>query len=171
MWERGNSGTFSRKLETDGRSFTFLDLPAAVREAVEAKIKNSHLPGLGADLVTELRRCFDLESVSNMIRLSDHSNEMRISLDVSEGGKDLWNFRMGIGGSDTDAVTDGQIEDMVLLPEGGTDSVLWSNEILIRLQHLVREEEEAHKSSIKNWPLSTHRAGGVFEEIIHKAAG
>lgn len=157
-----------KKLEADGRSFTFLDLPATIRDIVAANIKNPDL--LGTDLVAELQRCLDLESVSNLVRFSEDSNEMTVSLGVSEGGEDLWNFRMVVLGSVADMVTDGRIGDLILFPEGPPDTVLRSSEILDRIQHLVREKEEDLESFRDSWFLSRHRTEGLFEEIIHNAA-
>ena len=157
------------KLEIAARPFTFLDLPASIRDTVETNIKTPGL--LGTDLVTELQRCFDLESVSNMVRLSEHSTEMTVSLGISEEGMDLWNFRMGVVNSDSDLATDGQIEDMVLFPEGRPDTVSRSSGILSRIQHLVREKEEDHESLRNSWFQSGHRTGRLFEEMIHEAAG
>ena len=155
------------KLEIAARPLTFLDLPATIRDIVEINIKNPGL--LGTDLVTELQRCFDLESVSNLVRLTEHPNEMTVSLDISEEGMDLWNFRMGILNSDSDVATDGQIEDMVLFPQGRPDTVSRSSEVLSRIQHLVREK--AHESVRDSWFQSEHRTARLFEEIIHEAAG
>ncbi len=157
------------KLGYAARPLTFLDLPATIRDVVETYIKIPAL--LGTDLVTELQRCFDLESASNMVRLSDHSNEMTVSLGISEEGMDLWSFRMGVMNSDSDIATDGQIEDMVLFPEGRGDKLTRSSEILSRIQHLVREKEEDHESLRGSWFLSGHHTARMFEDLIHEAAG
>ncbi len=156
------------KLQIDGRPFSFSDLPTTIRDLVEANIKNPGL--LGTDLLTELHRCFDLESVSNMVRVTDQSNEMTVSLGIREGGKDLWNFRLGVLNSDTDVATDGQIEDMNLFPEGWPGTVSRSSEILSRIRHLVSEKEEDHGYYRDSWYLSGHRMGRLIEEIIHEAA-
>ena len=57
-------------LETEGRQFRFSDLPESVRAAAQAALDDPGL--LGEDLKTELERCFDLESVSDLVRLSGH---------------------------------------------------------------------------------------------------
>ena len=106
------------KLDTEGRPFRLSDLPGIVRDVAQTALDVPEL--LGADIRVELERCFDLESVSDLVRLSGHPNGMEVSLAISEEDRDLWRFRMGI--SESDITVDGKIEDMVLLPEGWSDS-------------------------------------------------
>ena len=103
------------KLDAIGRPFRFSDLPESVRDAVQAALEDPK--SLGGDLESELTRCFDLKSVSDLVRLPGHLNRMKVSLVASEKDRDLWRFRMGISKSDTDIATDGRIEDMTLFPE------------------------------------------------------
>ena len=155
------------KLEAAGRPFTFSDLPKSVYDVVEANIKDPSL--LGADLRAELERCFALESVSDVVRMSGHANKMTISLNLSEEGRNLWNFSMDTSISDSDVITDGRIEDLVLFTEGWSESE--SSKILSRIQHLVREKEQNRGSLPDSWFFSAHGVGDLFEEIIHRAAG
>ena len=98
---------FFKKLATKGRTFRFSDLPKSVRDAAQAAVSDPDF--LGASLQTELRRCFALESVSDLVRSSGRDNSMEIALAVSEQEQDLWRFRMGI--AESDVTTDGQIAD------------------------------------------------------------
>ena len=44
-------------------------------------------------LHVELKRCFDLDSIRELIRLEDDQlNEMLVSLEVSQENQSLWNF-------------------------------------------------------------------------------
>ncbi len=124
------------KLETEERPFKFSDLPGSVRDVAQAVLKDSEL--LGRELRIELERCFDLESISDLVRLSGHSNGMKVSLDVREEDQRLWHFSMGTSKSGT--ITDGQIEDMVLLPEGRPISKLKAERLFRRFRWLIREE-------------------------------
>ncbi len=104
------------KLETEGRPFRFSDLPESIRNLEQAALEDPELLGVG--LKKELEDCFDIESVSDLVRFSGRPGSMKVSLDVSEEGRSRWRFRLGI--SESGITTDGRIEDMVLFPEEGT---------------------------------------------------
>ena len=76
-----------KKLNTPDRSFKFSDLPKEIRDMVQSEIKDSE------SLHAELKRCFDLDSITELIRLEDdQSNEMLVSLEVSKENQSLWSF-------------------------------------------------------------------------------
>ena len=76
-----------KKLNTPDRSFKFSDLPKEIRDIVQSEIKDSE------NLHAELKRCFDLDSITELIKLEDdQSNEMLVSLEVSKENQSLWNF-------------------------------------------------------------------------------
>ena len=76
-----------KKLNTPNRSFKFSDLPKEIRDRVQTEIEDS------GSLHAELKRCFDLDSIRELIRLvGGESNEMLVSLKVSQENQDLWNF-------------------------------------------------------------------------------
>ena len=100
-----------KKLET-GRRIMFTDLPEPVRERWQIVLNDSEL--LSESLATELRRCFGLQSVSDLVRLSTNSNSAQLSLNVCEGGQPFWNFNMNI--SKSDITTDGKIQNMLPFP-------------------------------------------------------
>ena len=78
-----------KKLNTPGREFKFSDLPKEIRDMVQSEIKDSE------SLHSELKRCFDLNSITELIRLEDHQiNEMLVSLEVSRESQSLWNFNL-----------------------------------------------------------------------------
>ena len=101
------------KLSTEGRPFKLSDLPESLREAVESNVNDPDV--FGAELTAELQRCFDLESVSEMIR-HPRRGDARISLEVSDEEQKLWQFDMGA--SPEGSVVNGRVEDTVLLYGG-----------------------------------------------------
>ena len=103
-----------KKLETKGRGFMFTDLPELVRERWQIVLTDSEV--LGESLATELGRCFGLQSVSDLVRLSTNSNSARLSLNVREECQPFWNFNINI--SKSDITTGGQIQNMLLLHDG-----------------------------------------------------
>ena len=70
-----------------GQRFKLSDLPKGIRDRVQSEIMDSE------SLKAELKRCFDLNSIRELVRLkNDQRNEMRVSLEVSEKGQRLWKF-------------------------------------------------------------------------------
>jgi len=155
------------KLLDDDRPFSFSDLPDRVREIAEGKINDSG--SLGGVLEAELQRCFDLDSVVELIGPSSHE-EMSLSLQGNENGKDLWRIRMDV--SETNVATSGRIEDIVLLPSGWTDersdyhSVLsefdelsggpWGVEAHLDIQHPIDILEQLVHPYRLGWRDRTH---------------
>ena len=102
------------KLDADGASCRLSDLPDRAREAVRALLLNPET--LQAELAREFRRCFDLESASELVRSPGRQREMGISLAVRKRGQELWGLRAGVSASGVTA--DGWLEDDVaLFPE------------------------------------------------------
>ena len=124
-----------KKLNTKGRPFRFSDLPGGVRNVAQAFLQDP----LGKALKSELMRCFDIESVSDLVRLTKPPNGMNVSVVVSEDDQDLWNFHMGI--SESGITTAGRIEDMVLLPGGWATSELNLDWRLKPIQELIKKRK------------------------------
>lgn len=141
------------KLETEGRPFRFSDIPGNVRQVWQAGLKDPQL--IGAELVKELKHCFDLESVSDLIRLSRGAGGMKFSLNASEEDCHLWNFGMEI--TESDITTDGQIEDMLLFPEGSSNN----ND---GLRAFIMEQRGLDFSQNRG-----NRAEGFFEQLLFTA--
>ena len=97
-----------KKLETIGYSFKFSDLPQWVRARLQSDLADSE------KFEDELRRCFDLESVSELIKFTKRPVEaMKISLEVREENQNLWSF--GIHDSGSGITVNRYVnEDMVL---------------------------------------------------------
>ena len=97
------------KLNTPGRPFKFSDLPQQIHTLLESGLTDQE------DFTNELKRCFDLESVSKLIRFTgNQANEMKISLSVREGDQTCWDFEVRDAGSGPTII--GHINpDMILL--------------------------------------------------------
>ena len=95
-----------------GQPFKFSDLSEQARAQIQDPESHSNA------LQTELKRCFDLDSVSGLINSSSgNSDEITVSLTVTEENQDLWSFKMK--SSESEILADGHInEEMVLFPEG-----------------------------------------------------
>lgn len=84
------------KLNANGLPFKFSDLPLDMRNGLQSNLKDSEVFG------KQLKRCFSLESVSELIRFTGVScNEMNISLRVGEETQVLWSVDMQVSESGT----------------------------------------------------------------------
>lgn len=83
-----------KKLNTPERPFTFSDLPQAVQDWLQHRQRDSEV------LENRLKRCFDLETVSKLVRFTNgERNELKVLLDVREGSQTLWHFDLQDAGS------------------------------------------------------------------------
>ena len=82
------------KLNNSERPFKFSDLPKKVRDSLDFGLTD---PGV---FEYELKRCFDLEDVSKLIRFTGSSdNEVKVTLSVHEGNETCWDFEIRANGS------------------------------------------------------------------------
>ena len=124
------------KLNTPERSFKFSDLPKKMRDRLESSLKKA------GTFEGELQRCFDLESISELIRFTGGSrNELRISLKVYQENQLLWSFNLK-NDSDSNTTVDGFInKDLVLRPGNREDlEEILDLEDLMRLFRVSRWE-------------------------------
>ena len=104
----GETREMLEKLSVTGQPFKFSDLPQWLRDRLQSDLVNSER------FKDELRRCFDLESASELIRFTESPHDvMKVLLEVREENQILWSF--GIYNSGTEVTTDGSVsEDTVL---------------------------------------------------------
>ena len=97
-----------------GQPLAFSDLPQEVRELA---LKNLRLGPISENIEDELKRCFDLDVVSRLIRSScDQNDAITVSLTVNEKNQDLWSSKLRI--SKSSITMDGAInENIVIVPE------------------------------------------------------
>ena len=78
-----------KELITSGSPFKFSDLPQALRDHLQSNLTDPEVIG------TELDRCFDFKSVSDLIRFMDSNDyEMEVSMKVSDKSQKWWDFNM-----------------------------------------------------------------------------
>lgn len=107
------------KLETTSRPFTFSDLPQEIRKLTAHSFKDSKF--LGHDLEVELRRCFDIASISELIQQTDNQiNEMKVVLEAREESQDLWNFNI-TKTAKSDAAVEGYFNENIVFLTGKKD--------------------------------------------------
>ena len=115
----GNSTTeedlreLQAKLKSEGYSLGFSDLPRNIRDAIHAYLNDPNK--LARSIRSELLRCFDLDSVSDLNQSFETPQPMTFSLSVSERNHTLWRF--DTTQSQEDIEINGHIEDIPLLRE------------------------------------------------------
>ena len=100
-----------RKQHTLDRPFKFSDLPQEIRTMLQSEIKAPE------SLKAELERCFDLNSITELIRLKGgQRDEMTVFLKVNEENQKLWNFNLEV--SESNLTTQASInKNLVLYPK------------------------------------------------------
>ena len=89
--------------------FKFSDLPDRACKAVQDSLKDQET--FITKLQTELERCFDLESTLELIR--SQSNEMMVSMQVTEENQDLWHFNLRT--SESGIIGNGSVNENMIL--------------------------------------------------------
>ena len=97
-----------KKLNTSDQSIKFSDLPPEIRASLESDLKEPK------STANELKRCFDLNSITELIRLKNgQRSEMNVSLEVRRENQRLWNFNIEGCGSNL-AVHGSVNEDLMI---------------------------------------------------------
>ena len=107
--------TLLEKLDSDPRNLRLSDFPEYTRDLLRMSLEHSEFLQYGVE--EEIKRCFDVDSVSDLIRLFGRKKKAHVSLSVSEEGQDLWHFQMDV--SRSKVIAKGQIEDMIIFPKPG----------------------------------------------------
>ncbi len=98
------------KLNTPGCPFKFSDLPQKMCDMLEYRLTDQE------NFPDELKRCFDFEAVSKLIRFTgSRSNEMKVSLSVRNRDQTCWNFEVRDAGSGDPTITGHINPDTILL--------------------------------------------------------
>ncbi|MDE0014912.1 MAG: AAA family ATPase [Candidatus Poribacteria bacterium] len=138
------------KLNMPERPFKFSDLPQKMCDMLEYSLTDQE------NFPNELKRCFDLESVSKLIRfIGNRSNEMRVSLLVREDDQTCWDFETRVAGSTNPTITGHINPDMILL---NTKRPTEFNEIS-DIEHLFRTLGTDWSEKTDSYYLPAARSG------------
>lgn len=128
-----------------GQPLKFSDLPKMVREPTQSSLNN--LKGHSDALETELKRCFDLDSVSELIQLlSRKDNEIKISLKINEPHQNLCDFDIRV--SKSEVTVDGGINKEMVISQDPSQPFFGPSKIIAQRYYLP-----AARSGI----MQTHR--------------
>ncbi len=125
-----------RILDADRKSLRFSELPRSMRNIAQNFLSNENF--LADELRSELERCFDLDSVTGLIRMFEKPNVSNLSIAVGEDEEELWDFSMRV--SESDISSRGNINDMELLSKRKFGSARAYERVVGRLRrHVVNE--------------------------------
>lgn len=127
-------------------------LPKKVRDQLQHSLKDLEI--YGSDLEKELKRCFDLTSVAELIQSPGNQNdETNVSLVASDVNQDLWHFKAEA--SEAGIVIEGEInEKAVISPQDPS-----SYSVKIDHKGMFALTFESHRSIGKPYYLPAARSG------------
>lgn len=149
------------KLDADGMELKLSDFPKSVRDVITMSLKH---PELQNDIEEEIIRCFDIDSVSGLTRLSENPNKTNVSMAVSEEDQNLWQFHMNLSESGLSA--DGEVEDIVLSPKVWMDTKPIRT-MFLRLRSMIDRGLDSTRSRPTDWPLFER----FVEELLYIITG
>ena len=146
------------RMQTDENPIRFSELPASICESAQNFLNVKAF--LARDLRIELERCFDLKSVSSLIRMPGQTRGTKLSIAVREGQQELWEFLMGISKS---AISSrGNINDMELSSKHNFGSET-ANRRAGRLRRYLHHIREGGGSENK---LPSHLLGDLWDILV-----
>ena len=153
------------KLNTPGRPFKLSDLPQQVHTFLKFKLTDQ------GNFTNALKRCFDLESVSKLIRFTGiQGKKMQVSLQVCEGDQTWWAFKARDAGADP--IVDGHINPDIVL-RSVSDEVV-SREILdvedlqnLLFQYAGQISDSYYLPAARSGIMQSH--GAIASALIKRA--
>ncbi len=112
---QGATDATRANLLTPGRPITCRDLPDDVR----ARFRDI-IDSVAVDLTEEIKRLFDVEDCTELIRWTAPHRQLHVSLRLREGDRDLW--RVTMGASPRGETAEGVIDDVVLVRADASDA-------------------------------------------------
>ena len=123
------------KMNNDDRNIRISDFPEIVHDVIRKSLDHPEL--LPSDVKNEIARCFDVESLSDLIHLSGKSDKANLSLIVGEENRDLWRLCMDM--SQSMIVTNSHVSDVTIFPNTWIDSKS-AHRKLSRLKDILNRE-------------------------------
>ena len=150
-----------KKLNTYGQPFKFSDLPQWLQAGTLHDLNNPK------PFEDELKKCFNLDSIPELIRFTDSkTNELKISLKVSEENQSLWNFAMKGSGADI-GVAGSVNADMILRTKDAISQKKLNLEDLATLFHRDRVSDFYYLPAPRGGIMETH--GVILSSLVESA--
>ena len=157
-----------KKSIVSGSPFKFSEMPEVLRAHLQSNLTNPEVVG------TELSRCFDIKSISDLIRFTDSEcYGMKVSLKVSGKSQEWWHLNMKA--TKSDIIVDGSINaNLVLDPRdepasNSTFSPEYFNEHFDEPTHRIpNSRKQYYLPASRSGILQSHRvmASSLMERAI-----
>ncbi len=148
------------KLEEKGRSLRYSDLPMSVRALTVDHLTNPH--SFGTILTATLERCFDLDTVSELVSFPGDSR-MGVTLEAKEEAKQLWRFHLEVLAEDVE--TSGSIQDSILIAREGSARAAEVREGMIEFKDFIDERKGVGDVWNSQFLLD------LFEQVLKRGFG
>ena len=152
------------KLDIGERPFKLPDLSKEIRQKLGTIIKDTDF--FREELQDELKNCFDLNSISELMRLTGKQrNEVTVSLRIGERDQEYWNIRMKASESEVNldnltSIDSPTNDDMVLLPKGWSASgelLVDDNRVRIRGFRSRGKQSRYYLPAARSGIMQSHR--------------
>jgi energy-coupling factor transporter ATP-binding protein EcfA2 len=152
------------KLRTREKSFKLSDLPKEIHQKLGTITKESDF--FTEELQDELKNCFDLNSISELMRLTgERCNEVTVLLRVGAGDQEYWNIRMGVSESEVNLDNSTSLDnpsygDLVLLPKEWSISgelLVDDNRVRIGSYSYSHSKERYYLPAARSGIMQSHR--------------
>ena len=157
-----------KKLKIIERPFRLSDLPKGVRERLRTLIKSKDF--WTDELQDELKNCFDLNSISELSRLTGKQcNEMTTLMKVSEENQECWTIK--IRASEPRMSLDiSTNDDSVLLPKGwavSAESVVFGDGVGMSFQRTWIVGSRYYLPAARSGIMQSHRI--IVSSLVNRA--
>ena len=152
------------KLDMRERHFKLSDISKEIRQKLGIIIKDTDF--FREELQDELKNCFDLNSMSELMRLTGKGcNEVTTSLRIGERNQEYWNIRTKV--SESEVKIDNSIsldsptyDDIILLPTGWSASgefLIDDNRVRVRGFSSPRRPSRYYLPAARSGIMQSHR--------------
>ena len=149
------------KLDMDERPFKLSDLPESVHEKLGTIIKDTDF--FREELRNELRNCFNLNSISELMRLTgEQRNDIAILLKIGEKDREYLNIGMRVSESEVNlnnltSLNISSYNDIVLLPNEWSASGRFDDKIFISGMSMPAEKGRYYLPAARSNIMQSHR--------------
>lgn len=139
----------SDKLDDRNSSILFSDLPKGIRDWIRYFLQDEE--SVSEDIRRELVRCFDLDSISELICSYKRNTNASISISVSENESKLWDFHTKF--SSSKITSEGEIDDIELIPSSNLEDKRKLQIAINRSQRIFGDSRVNRRSKNRDYPI------------------
>lgn len=159
---KGEMQEILNKLGMPERPFKSSDLPIGIRQRLSTITTEGDF--FTKELQDELKNCFDLHSIPELMRLTgEQRNETTVLLKISERKQEYWNIKIKASESETSldsstSLDDSTCEDMVILPKGWRVSGQFADDNSVRVYSIgYHTRDRYYLPAARSGIMQSHR--------------